>query len=74
MECSRNLIFEIGGDMDQVQALIARRRVRLNLKTIQTILGYQGRPKYPQRKNKSIESEVTAEKPTYDLTIFKLAL
>ena len=72
VEYSRNLIFEIGGDMDQVQALTARSRVQLSLKTIQTILGYQRRPKYSQRKNKSIEWEVTAEKPTYDLTIFKV--
>jgi hypothetical protein len=73
VEYSRNLIFEIGGHMDQVfQALIDRSRVLLNLKTIKTILGYKRRPKYRKRKNKSIEWEVTVEKPTYDLTIFKL--
>jgi hypothetical protein len=73
VEYSRNLIFEIGGQMDQVfQALIDRSRVLLNLKTIKTILGYKHRPKYRKRKNKSIEWEVAVEKPTYDLTIFKL--
>src|SRR3989475_9994087 len=73
VEYSRNLIFEIGGHMDQVfQALIDRSRVLLDLKTIKTILGYKHRPKYRKRKNKSIEWEVTVEKPTYDLTIFKL--
>ena len=36
------------------------------------ILGYKHRTKYRKRKNKSIEWEVTVEKPTYDLTIFKL--
>jgi len=73
VEYSRNLIFEIGGHMDQVfQALIDRSRVLLDLKTIKTILGYKHRPKYRQRKRKSAEWGVAVEKPTYDLTVFKL--
>jgi hypothetical protein len=59
--------------MDQVfQALIDRSRVPLDLKTIKTILGYQRRPRYHQRKNKSAQWEVAVEKPAYDLTILKL--
>jgi hypothetical protein len=62
VEYSRNLIFEIGGHMDQVfQALIDRSRVLLDLKTVRTILGYQRRPKYRRRKKKSIEWEVSVE-------------
>src|SRR6202166_3444204 len=73
VEYSRNLIFEIGGHMDQVfQALIDRSRVLLDLKTVKTILGYMRRPKYRKRKKKSAEWEVAVEKPVYDLTIFKL--
>ncbi len=73
IEYSRNLIFEVGGHMEQVfQALIDRSRVRLDLKIVKTILGYQRRPKYRKRKKKSVEWEVAVEKPTYDLTIFKL--
>jgi hypothetical protein len=73
VEYSRNLIFEIGGHMDQVfQALIDRSRVALNLETIKTILGYQRRPRYRQRKSKSAQWEVAVEKPRYDLTILKL--
>ena len=73
VEYSRNLIFEIGGHMDQVfQALIDRSRVLLDLKTVKTILGYMRRPKYRKRKKKSAEWEVAVEKPAYDLTIFKL--
>src|SRR4029450_10518220 len=73
VEYSRNLIFEIGGHMDQVfQALIDRSRVLLGLKTVKTSLGYKHRPKIRKRKNKSAEWEVAVEKPTYDLTIFKL--
>jgi len=73
VEYSRNLIFEIGGHMDQVfQALIDRSRVLLDLKTVRTILGYQRRPRYHKRKKKSAAWEVAVERPTYDLTIFKL--
>src|ERR1700736_3331537 len=73
VEYSRNLLFEVSGHMEQVfQALIDRSRVLLDLKTIKTILGYKHRPKYRKRKKKSTEWEVAVEKPTYDLTIFKL--
>ena len=73
VEYSRNLVFEVGGYMEQVfQALIDRSRAALNLKTIKTILGYQRRPKYRARKKRSAEWEVAVERPTYDLTIFKL--
>jgi len=73
VEYSRNLLFEIGGQMEQVfQALIDRSRRPLGLKTIKTILGYKHRPKYRKRKGRSAEWEVVVEKPTYDLTIFKL--
>jgi hypothetical protein len=73
VEYSRNLMFEIGGQMDQVfQALIDRSRVLLDLKTVRTILGYQRRPRYCRRRKKSAEWEVALERPTYDLTIFKL--
>ncbi len=73
IEYSRNLLFEIGGQMEQVfQALIDRSRARLDLKTIKTILGYKHRPKYRKRKGRSAEWEVAVERPTYDLTIFQL--
>ena len=42
IEYSRNVIFDVGGDMEQVfQALIDRSRAPLDLKTIKTILGYK---------------------------------
>jgi hypothetical protein len=66
-------MFEIGGDMEQVfQALIDRSRAPLDLKTVRTILGHRRRPRYRKRKSKSAEWEVSVERPTYDLTIFKL--
>ena len=73
IEYSRNLLFELGGQMERVfQALIDRSRAPLDLDTIKTILGYQRRPRYRRRKRKSAEWEVAVEKPTYDLTIFRL--
>jgi hypothetical protein len=71
IEYSRNLLFEIGGQMEQVfQALADRSRAPLDTKTIKTIVGYKHRPKY--RKNKPSQWEVAVERPVYDLTIFKL--
>ena len=72
MEYSRNLIFLVGGRMEEVfQALIDRSRAPLDLKTIKTILGDKGRPKYRPRK-RAAQWEVAVERPTYDLTVFKL--
>jgi hypothetical protein len=73
IEYSRNLVFQVGGQMDQVfQALIDRSRAPLDLKTIRTIFGYKHRPIYRRRTKRSAEWEVAVERPTYDLTIFKL--
>ena len=72
IEYSRNLVFQVGGHLDQVfQALIDRSRPPLNLKTIKTILGCRHRPRY-RRTKRSAEWEVAVERPAYDLTIFKL--
>jgi hypothetical protein len=74
LEYSRNLVFTVGGRMDQVfQALIDRTRRRMDLRTVKTILGYQRRPRYRPRRGKQAPTwDVTVEKPLYDLTIFKL--
>jgi hypothetical protein len=73
IEYSRNLVFAVGGHLDQVfQALIDRSRAPLDLKSIRTILGYRRRPRYRRRAKQSAEWEVSVEKPAYDLTIFKL--
>jgi len=73
IEYSRNLVFQVGGHLDQVfQALIDRSRAPLDLKSIRTILGYRRRPRYRPRAKRSVEWEVSVERPAYDLTIFKL--
>jgi len=72
VEYSRNLIFHLGGQMDQVfQGLIDRTRARLDVKKLKTIFGFKGRP-HRDRKGKPPRLEVVVETPSYDLTIFKL--
>jgi hypothetical protein len=44
----------------------------LDLKTIKTILGYKHRPRYRRRAKRSAEWQVAVERPSYDLTVFKL--
>lgn len=73
LEYSRNLVFTVGGRMDQVfQALIDRTRTRMDLRTVKTILGARQRPRYRPRRRTTPTWEVTVERPVYDLTIFKL--
>src|SRR5437867_10351666 len=44
-EYSRNLVFHLGGQMEQIfQALIDRTRARLDVKHLKTIFGFKTRP------------------------------
>jgi len=72
VECSRNLIFHLGGQMEQIfQGLIDRTRARLHVEKLKTIFGAKTRP-HRDRKGKGSRLEVGVETPAYDLTIFKL--
>ena len=71
-EYSHNLLFRVGGQMEQVfQGLIDRTRARLNVKHLKTIFGAKARP-HRDRKGKTSQLGIAVETPTYDLTIFKL--
>ena len=71
-EYSRNLLFRVGGQMEQVfQGLIDRTRARLNLKHLKTIFGAKARP-HRDRKGKTPHLGTAVETPTYDLSVFKL--
>jgi hypothetical protein len=73
LELSRNLIFEVGAQMEQVfEALIERSRAPLKLEKIKTILGYCPRPKRRKVKDHSGRWEVALENPEYDLTVLRL--
>ncbi len=72
-EYSRNLLFQAGGQMDQVfQALIDRHRGALGRDQVKTLLGGKKRPGCRKRKKQPTRWGVRVEKPTYDLTVFKV--
>lgn len=71
-EYSRNLLFLRGGDMEQIfHGVIDRTRRWLDVKTLRTIFGTKKRPSRCHGK-KQPRCEVVLERPTYDLTVFKL--
>jgi DNA-binding transcriptional ArsR family regulator len=73
IEYSRNLLFQSGRDLEAVfQGLIDRTRASLDLKTVITIFGYKHRPNTRERTHREPRLQVVIEKPTYDLTVFKI--
>lgn len=72
LEYSRNLLFERGLQMEQlVEALIDRTRTRLDVKWLKTIFGSKRRP-FRHQGHKQPRLEVVTERPTYNLTVFKI--
>ena len=73
-EYSRNLLFQRGARMEQVfQAMVDRSRASLGIERIKTILGYKRRPTFHRKDSAARRWQVVVEKPTYDLTVFKVA-
>lgn len=71
-EYSRNLLFRRGGDMDQVfDGVLDHTRRQLDVKRLKKIFGSKKRPSRTKRK-KHPRLEVVIERPTYDLTVFKI--
>lgn len=71
MEFSRNLLFTQGGRMEQVfQSVIDRTRRVLDVRTIRTLFGNQRRPFF--RRDGQPNFALAVERPTYDLTVFKV--
>jgi hypothetical protein len=71
LEYSRNLLFKRGSQMGKVvEALVDRNRSRFNVKRLTTILGRKNRPHHRKRKVK--DWQVTVDRPSYDLSIFKV--
>jgi hypothetical protein len=72
MEYSRNLLFHNPGQLEACfQGMIDRTRSRLDIQRLKTIFGRKRRP-YRQGRRKQPREEVVIERPTYDLTIFKV--
>ena len=70
-EYSRNLLFTRGNELEQVfDAVIDHTRKELDIKRLKTIFGCKKRPSQTRRKNPRLEFAI--ERPTYDLTVFKI--
>ena len=71
-EYNRDLIFQQGSEMGQVlESLVDRNRVRMDIPMLKTILGRKNRP-YVKKQKRLKDWQVTVERPSYDLTIFKV--
>ena len=72
-EYSRNLLFQRGARMEQVfQAMVDRSRASLGIEGLKTILGYKRRPTFHRKDSAARRWQVAVEKPTYNLTVFKV--
>jgi hypothetical protein len=72
MEYSRNLLFHNPGQLEACfQGMIDRTRSRLDIKRLRTIFGRKRRPWRPGPQKQPRE-EVCVQRPSYDLTIFKV--
>ena len=68
-EYSRNLLFRCGAEMEEVfEGVIDRTRAPLDLPIVKTIFGVKNRPRLSSKSR----CEVVVERPTYDLTVFKV--
>lgn len=72
VEYSRNLLFRVGGQLEAVfQRLIDRTRARLDVRQVKTLFGAKYRPRQ-RRSGDTPRLAVVVERPTYDLTVFKV--
>lgn len=74
LEYSRNLLFRRGRTMEEVyEKLLDRTRVALDLKKLKTIFGRKYRPyNHRQKRGSEVRLEKVIERPSYNLTVFKL--
>jgi hypothetical protein len=73
VEYSRNLLFTVGGQLEQVfQDLVDRNRARLGLRQIRTIFGTHHRQVRARTGQRASRVAITLERPVYSLTVFKL--
>jgi hypothetical protein len=71
-EYSRNLLFRVGGQMEQVfQRMVDRTRARLAVPHLKTLFGAKQRPRQRTR-TPTPRLAVAVETPTYGRTVFKV--
>jgi hypothetical protein len=72
-EYSRNLLFRVGAQMDQVfDRVVDRTRSRLDVPILRTLFGAKQRPARNGAADLSLHLAAAIETPRYDLTLFKL--
>ena len=72
-EYSRNLLFRVGAQMDQVfDRVVDRTRSRLDVPILRTLFGAKQRPARTGTADLSLQLAAVIETPRYDLTLFKL--
>ncbi len=72
-EYSRNLLFTVGAQMDQVfNRALDRTRSRLNVPMLRTLFGAKQRPGRNGTPDLSLRLAAVIETPRYDLTLFKV--
>jgi hypothetical protein len=72
-EYSRNLLFTVGAQMDQVfDRAVDRTRSRLDVPTLRTLFGAKQRPGRNGTPDLSLQLAAVIETPRYDLTLFKV--
>src|SRR6266581_1038541 len=73
VEYSRNLLFEIGGQMEQVfERMVDRTRARLDVARVRTMFGAKRRPRLTRRRDTEPRLAVVVETLEYGLTVFKV--
>jgi hypothetical protein len=73
LEYSRNLLFQRGRTLDEVyEKLLDRTRGAFDVKTLKTIFGRKRRPYNRQNRGQEIRLEKVIERPSHNLTVFKL--
>jgi hypothetical protein len=72
-EYSRNLIFEVGAQMEKVfDRIVDRTRARLDVPILRTLFGAKQRPGRNGSFELSLQLAAMTETPRYDLTMFKV--
>ncbi len=73
VEYSRNLLFTVGAQMDQVfNRVLDRTRSRLDVPILRTLFGAKQRPGRNGTPDQSRRLAAVIETPRYDLTLFKI--
>src|SRR2546427_5825592 len=72
VEYSRNLLFHLGGQMEQVfERTVDRTRARLDVPRLRTMFGAKRRPRLTPRRTTEPRLAVVLETPEYGLSVFK---